>query len=76
MRWHVLLVAAGLGLVGCGDDAPSEQSEAANAELLDPATVDAILGADIPPEEFEPANAADENAVADNASAADANETE
>jgi hypothetical protein len=76
MRWRIILVAASLGLAGCGDKARSEESAAQNADLLDPATVNAILGADIAPDEPDPANSTDENAASDNVAASAANEAD
>ncbi len=68
MRWPVLLTVACLGVASCGGSKRAEESQAAaNADLFDAATVNAILGADIPPEELLPANGADENAADENA---------
>lgn len=75
MRWRVLFAAVGLGLAGCNDSGRSADEVAAEANLLDPATVNAILGANIPPEELAPGNDLEANAVADNA-AAEANQAD
>jgi hypothetical protein len=70
MRWPVLLLAAvGVTLASCNGTGRSAEEAAAEANLLDPATVNAILGANIPSEELAPGNDLDANAVAENGSA-------
>ena len=67
MRWRSLLVAVSAVLASCGGKDRSAEEQANNADLLDEATVNAILGANLPPEEVEPLNALEANAASDNA---------
>jgi hypothetical protein len=73
MRWRIFLTAISLGLASCGGNDRSAEERANTADLLDEATVNAILGADVPLEGLTPANALDANSVSENASAASAN---
>lgn len=73
MRWRILLAATSLGLASCGGNDRSAEERVHNADLLNEATVNAILGADIPPEALAPANGLDANAVTENTSVAGAN---
>ena len=68
MRWRILFIAMGIGLAGCDGSGRSAEEAAAEANLLDPATVNAILGADIPPEEPAPGNDLEANSAAGNGS--------
>ena len=76
MRWCVFLAGISLGLASCGGNDPSAGQRANTADLLNEATVNAVLGADIPPEELAPANGLDANAVSGNASAASGSATD
>ena len=76
MRWQVLLAAISVGLAGCGGNDRSAEEVAAEANLLDPATVNAILGADLPPEGLSPANDIDANAAENGAETENAAVTE
>ena len=50
-----------LALAGCGGSAAEERAAAADANLLDEDTVNALLGADVPPEDYPGAPEAAEN---------------
>ena len=76
MRRRIFLVAMVAGvLASCGDDRGSAESEATNATLLDDATVNALLGTNLPPEQPVPGNDTG-NEVVENEADAPANETD
>lgn len=76
MRRQVLLVLVAFGLASCGGNRSSAESEATNATLLNDATVDALLGSNLPPEELPAANNAAENALLENGTDVPANEAD
>ena len=76
MRRQVLLIMVACGLAGCGGNESSAESEATNATLLNEATVNALLGSDIPVEELPTTGNAIQNALLDNETDAPANETD
>jgi len=76
MRWLTLIALAGVGLAGCGSRQDSPVGNAEEASLLDEATVNAILGANIPPEDLPHANVTADNAVSENVSEPPGNRTD
>jgi hypothetical protein len=64
------------GLASCGGNESSAETEATNATLLNQATVDAILGSDMPQEEQTPPANEAENATGDDEAAAPLNESD
>lgn len=74
MRWRIFLTAASLGLASCGGNDRLAEERVNNADLLNEATVNAILGANIPPEQLAPSNGVDANAAGDDSSAGGGNQ--
>lgn len=70
MRRRFLFLAMSGCLASCGGNNRSAEELANNADLLDEATVNAILGADLPPEELGTVNELDANEVSANAAEA------